>query len=122
TWLPLGIMSALLLAAMAFVLQENHQAQLRNTREGLAEVVKYAGPFIAQEIYLGQLEGLKLRIDEILSGWKQKNAGTQACLLFVIRQPGGKSAEVGACAYPADPKGILEGQYSPESTQIRVGN
>lgn len=118
TWLPLGIMAGLLLGAMAFILYEQRQGQLQNNEHALADVVQSQETLISQEVYMGQDQALKIRIDLILSNWNTKYPGGVACLEFQIKPPTGDPRLISGCSSEtAEPRAL---KY--EEISIRAGN
>ena len=118
TWLPLGIMAGLLLGAMAFILYQERQGQLRNTEHALADVVRSQETLISQEVYMGQDQALKIRIDSILSNWSDKYPGGVACLEFLVRPPSGEPRLISGCSGDTiDPRSL---KY--EENTVRAGN
>jgi|GEM_PF-2434913 len=118
TWLPLGIMAGLLLGAMAFILHQQRQEQLRHNENALADVVQSQETLISQEVYMGQDQALKIRIDLILSNWNSKYPGGVACLEFQIKPPTGVPRLISGCSSEtADPHAL---KY--EEISIRAGN
>ncbi len=118
TWLPLGIMAALLLGATSFILYQERQEQLKNTEHALADVVQSQETLISQEVYMGQDQALKIRIDSILSNWNQKYPGGIACLEFLVSPPTGEPRLISGCSSDAiDAKSL---RY--EETSVKAGN
>ncbi len=118
TWLPLGIMAALLLSATSFILYQERQGQLKNTEHALADVVQSQESLISQEVYMGQDQALKIRIDSILSNWNQKYPGGIACLEFLVSPPTGEPRLISGCSSDTiDSKSL---RY--EETSVKAGN
>ncbi len=118
TWLPLAIMAGLLLGAMAFILYQERQGQLRNTEHALGDVVRSQETLISQEVYMGQDQALKIRIDSILSNWNEKYPGGVACLEFQIKPPTGAPRLISGCSSETAP--LPSKKY--EQINIRAGN
>jgi signal transduction histidine kinase len=121
TWLPLGIISTLFLCAMAFVLQRQHQIQLSNTRQALSDIIRSQETQIAQEIYLGQIDGLRLRLISILDSWKSKYPGTEACLEFKVSPPSGSLVLFGGCATGVATADVLTPSIPFEEYEVLAG-
>jgi signal transduction histidine kinase len=118
TWLPLGIMAALLLGATSVILYQERQEQRKNTEHALADVVQSQETLISQEVYMGQDQALKIRIDSILSNWSQKYPGGLACLEFLVTPPSGEPRLISGCSSDAiDAKSL---RY--EETSVKAGN
>lgn len=118
TWLPLGIMAALLLGAMAFILHQERQGQLRNTESALKDVVLSQATLISQEVFMGQDQALKIRMDSILSNWREKYPGGVACLEFLIKPPTGEEHLISGCSSQTLPPP----QLKYEESNVRAGN
>jgi signal transduction histidine kinase len=118
TWLPLGIMAALLLGATSFILYQERQEQLKNTEHALADVVQSQETLISQEVYMGQDQALKIRIDSILSNWNQKYPGGIACLEFLVSPPTGEPRLISGCSSDA----IDSRSLRYEETSVKAGN
>jgi signal transduction histidine kinase len=118
TWLPLGIMAAMLLSATSFILYQERQEQLKSTEHALADVVQSQETLISQEVYMGQDQALKIRIDSILSNWSQKYPGGIACLEFLVSPPSGEPRLIDGCSSDAIDSTVLK--Y--EESSVRAGN
>jgi len=121
TWIPLGLMASLFLGAMGLMLQNQHQHHVTSISYALDEIIRSQETPITQDIFLGQEEGIKIRIQALLENWRVKYPETQACIQYSVRPPGGESKEGGSCAVEADASKILtSGKY--ERLEIKVGN
>src|ERR1700677_4335668 len=87
SWLPLAVITGILLLAMAFVLKGQFNERLRNTRLALADVLESQKELLGQEVLLNQPQALEIRLKGILSNWEKKYPGVQACIRATFPTP-----------------------------------
>jgi signal transduction histidine kinase len=121
TWIPLGMMAALFLGAMGTMLFRQHQSHMKSISYALDEIMHSQETQITQDIFLGQEEGIQIRIQALLDSWKSKYPETEACIHYSIQLSDAPVKSGGSCAIEAEANGILS-EATWESLKIMVGN
>lgn len=121
TWLPIGIVVALLVLTVAFLLKQQFDEKLKNTASALSDVMKSQQSFFSEDIFLNSDQGIRLRVDSLLSDWKEKYPSVQACIRIEYAIPGQGSKKIKGCSLnSADADAIFE-SHSFTSTPITIG-
>lgn len=121
TWLPLGMMAALFLAAMGMILLRQHQSHMKSISLALDEIVRNKETQITQDVFLGQEEGIKLRIQDLLENWRQKYPDVQACIRYTVHLPDQGPTTGGLCAFEGNVGEMADGR-DLHRLEIKVGN
>lgn len=121
TWLPLGIMAALFLGAMGLMLLRQHQSHMKSISLALDEIVRNNETQITQDVFLGQEEGIKLRIQDLLENWQKKYPDVQACIRYTVHLPDKEPKSGGLCAFEANIEEMVHGGEA-QSLDVKVGN
>ena len=121
TWLPIGIVVALLMLTVAFLLKQQFDEKLMNTASALSDVMKSQESFFAEDIFLNSDQGIRLRVESLLSSWKEKYPSVQACIRIEYAIPGQHSKKIKGCSlHSADADVVFQNHYF-SSTPITIG-
>lgn len=121
TWLPIGIVVALLMLAVAFLLKQQFDEKLRNTASALSDVMKSQQSFFSEDVFLNSDQGIRLRVDSLLSDWKDKYPSVQACIRIEYAIPGQASKKIKGCSLNAADADVIFESHSFTSTPITIG-
>ena len=121
TWLPIGIVVALLMLAVAFLLKQQFDEKLKNTASALSDVMKSQQSFFSEDIFLNSDQGIRLRVDSLLSDWKDKYPSVQACIRIEYAIPGQASKKIKGCSLNAADADVIFQNHSFSSTPITIG-
>ncbi len=121
TWLPIGIVVALLMLAVAFLLKQQFDEKLKNTASALSDVMKSQQSFFSEDIFLNSDQGIRLRVDSLLSDWKEKYPSVQACIRIEYAIPGQESKKIKGCSLESADADVIFKSHSFTSTPITIG-
>jgi len=120
-WLPIGIVVALLMFTVAFLLKQQFDEKLKNTASALSDVMKSQQSFFAEDIFLNSDQGIRLRVDSLLSEWKEKYPSVQACIRIEYAIPGQSAKKIKGCSLDAADADIIFESHYFTSTPITIG-
>lgn len=121
TWLSIGIVVAMLMLAVAFLLKQQFDEKLKNTASALADIMKAQHNFFSEDIFLDSDQGIRLRIDALLSNWREKYPSVQACVRIGYAIPGKAPKKIKGCSLEAADADVIFKINAFVSTPIMVG-
>ncbi len=121
TWLPIGIVVALLMLTVGFLLKQQFDEKLKNTAAGLSDIMKSQRAFFSEDIFLNSDQGIQLRVDSLLSDWREKYPSVQACIRIDYAIPGMAPKKIKGCSLDAADADIIFQAHKFTSTPITIG-
>jgi signal transduction histidine kinase len=97
TWKILSLMAIIFLIVVGLLLYQEHDRQTAHIREDFSGIVTGQQSNFAQEVYMNRREAIQMRIDGILSSWREKHPGVQACLRMLFEPKALKPEEFAGC-------------------------
>lgn len=121
TWLSIGIVVAMLMLAVGFLLKQQFDEKLRNTASALADIMKAQHNFFSEDIFLDSDQGIRLRIDSLLSNWREKYPSVQACIRIGYATPGKAPKKIKGCSLEGADADVIFTSNAFVSTPILIG-
>jgi signal transduction histidine kinase len=97
-WVPVLLMAILFLGAVAFLLYREQMTHAHSDRMALDSLLTSQRALIAQEVFLGQTEAVKLRLDGLLNDWRARGSQNAACLQVVLFPATARTQTIEACS------------------------
>ncbi len=107
--------------AVAFLLKQQFDEKLKNIASALSDVMKSQQSFFAADVFLNSNQGIQLRVDSLLSDWREKYPSVQACLRIEYAIPGKTPHKIKGCSLDAADADLILENHAFSSTPIKIG-
>ncbi|MEZ4749144.1 MAG: HAMP domain-containing sensor histidine kinase [Bdellovibrionota bacterium] len=107
--------------AVAFLLKQQFDEKLKNTASALSDVMKSQQSFFAADVFLNSSQGIQLRMDSLLSEWREKYPSVQACIRIEYGIPGKAPQKIKGCSLGSADADAIFKNHAFTSTPIRIG-
>lgn len=119
-WVPVLLMAILFLGAVAFLLYREQMAHAHSDRMALDSLLTSQRALIAQEVFLGQSEAVKLRLEGLLKDWRARGSRNAACVQVILFPATSRTQTIEACS--TSDAGATDWQVRAKQSSVSVGD